>query len=95
MKKISFKISVVTKVIEALLKNNAYKAVAYVDEKLKIQASRKLFKGKLSDKKGSLEILLTIGKPNYQQREFVKQCKKADEPFPVKKIQLKFPPKKR
>jgi hypothetical protein len=34
----------------------------------------------------------TIGIPNYL-REFIRKCKKAGEPFPVKKIQLKFLPK--
>jgi hypothetical protein len=34
--------------------------------------------------------VFTIGKPNYEEREFIKKCKKAGEPFPVKKIQVKF-----
>lgn len=38
-------------------------------------------------------IRLTIGKPNYAERLFVKKCKKAGEAFPVKKVQLRFYPK--
>ena len=38
---------------------------------------------------------LTLGTPNYAGREFVKACKRAGEPFPVEKVQLKFWPKKR
>ena len=34
--------------------------------------------------------LLTIGKPNYAQRQFVKNCKISGEPFPVRKIQIKW-----
>jgi len=40
-------------------------------------------------------MVLTIGRPNYAEREFIKLCKKAGEPFPVKKMQLKFYPKKK
>lgn len=36
--------------------------------------------------------VVTIGKPNYAEREFIKLLKRADEPFPVKKMQLKLYP---
>jgi hypothetical protein len=35
-------------------------------------------------------IILKIGRPNFLEREFIRACQKASEPFPVKKIQLKF-----
>lgn len=35
-------------------------------------------------------FLVSIGKPNYYERRFIKACLKAGEPFPVKKVQLKF-----
>ena len=38
---------------------------------------------------------LTLGKPNYEAREFVKRCQAAGEPFPVKRPQLRFWPKKK
>ena len=37
----------------------------------------------------SVEIVVTIGAPNYAERQFVKQLKKAGEPFPVKRVQVK------
>lgn len=40
-----------------------------------------------------IEIRLKLGKPNFRERLFIKACKKAGEPFPIKKIQLKFWPK--
>jgi len=86
-------IKAVADVVEALLLNQAKKATKYLSDKFIVGASRKTFDGKI--KKGNAEIIIVMGKPNYQQREFIKQCKKAGEPFPVKKIQLKFPPKKR
>ena len=33
-------------------------------------------------------MILTIGRPNHLVRKFVKACKAAKEPFPVRKIQL-------
>lgn len=40
-------------------------------------------------------ILLTIGRPNYRERAFIKLAQSAGEPFPVRKLQLTFWPKKR
>ena len=37
----------------------------------------------------SQTIIVTVGDPNYAEREFVKRCKKTGEPFPVKKMQLR------
>ena len=36
------------------------------------------------------EYVVTIGEPNYLALRFIKLCKKAGEPFPVKKIQLNY-----
>jgi len=47
------------------------------------------------DAKRGQTFLLTIGRPNYAERKFVKECKKAGEPFPIAKVQLKEFPKKR
>jgi hypothetical protein len=84
----------ISDVISALLGSSARSATKYVSDKLTIRASRKLYKGKLPRKGSNEEIILTIGRPNYEARQFIKMCKKAGESFPVKKIQLKYPPKK-
>jgi hypothetical protein len=47
---------------------------------------------KYSKRERQRTFLLTIGKPNYAERKFVKECKKAGEPFPVEKVQLKAHP---
>lgn len=44
---------------------------------------------------GHTEILLSVGKPNYVERQFIKQCKKAGVGFPLKKIQIRYYPRKR
>ena len=76
-------------IINALLGERAIRATKYVSSKLIIRVVRRTFKGKI--KRGNVEMLLTIGKPNYQERQFIKDCKKAGVIFPVKKIQFKYP----
>lgn len=41
-----------------------------------------------------VEFVLTVGVPNYQERDFIKAAKKAGELFPVKKIQIRAYPEK-
>jgi len=82
------------KVIETLISQKAIKATQFISPKEIIRAVRKSYKfsgtRKLPRKDQNIEITLTIGKPNYVEREFIKKCIKAKEPFPIKKIQLKF-----
>ena len=80
----------VSQVVDILISTEAKSAVKYLNDKLTIKASRKLFRGKIDKRNTIIQIVLTIGKPNYEAREFIKKCKKAGEPFPVKKVQLKF-----
>ena len=78
-------------VINALLgSNDVIKATGYINPKLIIRAVRKTWGRKLPRKGQNVEITLTIGRPNYAEREFIKTLKEAKEPFPVKKVQLKF-----
>jgi hypothetical protein len=93
--KIEFSSKVILKVIEALLKYDAWKATAYVHEKLTVKATRKLYNKKIQPHAYGIDVLITIGNPNFEQRAFIKQCKKAGVSLPVKKVQLQFPPKKR
>lgn len=76
-------------VVNATITGLYVKAVKYVSPKFIIRATRTKEGGRI--KKGSnISITLTIGKPNYMEREFIKLCQQAKEPFPVKKIQLKL-----
>lgn len=81
----------VNPVVQALMCGDVYSAVRYISPKFRIKATRRL--------NGSLalggEIVLSFGRPNFLERIFVKQCIKADVPFPVRKIQLRFWPKRR
>lgn len=72
--------------------NPARSAVKYISDKEVVKATRI---SKPDKRDVQTHILLTIGRPNYAERKFVKLCKKAGEPFPVKKVQLKLYPVKK
>jgi hypothetical protein len=70
----------------------AKKATKYLSPKEVVKAT---YRGKRDKRSRSHTILVTLGSPNYEEREFITKAKKAGEPFPIKKIQLKFPAKRR
>jgi hypothetical protein len=77
----------ISKTITGLLESGARRATFYLAEDAVVTATHQRKPDKRSK---SQTIILTIGKPNYLGRQFVKACKKAGEPFPVKRLQLKF-----
>lgn len=80
----------ISKTVFGLLETGARKASFFLDEDTVVTATHQ---HKPDKRTKSNTIILTYGKPNYRGRLFVKACKKAGEPFPVKKLQLKFWPK--
>ena len=82
----------VSQTVEALVTANAASATKFISPKLRVTATRRRYQGKIV--KGNIEVLLVIGKPNAVNEKFIKQCKKAGEPFPIKKMKFKFPAKK-
>lgn len=79
-------------VVAALINNSAKMATEFISDKQIVRAIRKDYNGKFA--KDKIEIVLTLGKPNFVERDMIKKFKKAGEPFPVKKVQLVFLPKK-
>ena len=79
----------ISKTIEALIDSKAWKAVFYASPTEIVRVTRRWY-GRKGPDKNKIELQVTAGKPNYLEREFIKKCKKAGEPFPVKKVQLKF-----
>lgn len=81
----------ISSVIEVLLRTEAVKAVKYLTPTLVVRAVRKRYdhlgKGFARRK---IEVSLTVGVPNYVEKEAIALCVKAGEPFPVKKIRLKL-----
>lgn len=70
-----------------VLAGYAKKATKYISPKLVVKAT--LHGRKIDRRTGSFSILVTLGVPNYAEREYIKLLKAAGELFPVKKIQLK------
>lgn len=80
---------------EVLLTAEAWKATKYYSDKDVATATRRCYGRKIDRRDNRIEILFKIGRPNFDEREFIKKCKRAGEPFPVKKIQIKYPPKRK
>lgn len=76
-----------TKIIEALmLQPEMRSAVYYESPKQTITVTRRhSHKGRVTRR----EFVVTVGAPNYLAAKFIKLCKAAKEPFPVKRIQFK------
>ena len=79
------------------MQKDVIRATEYISEKFIARAVKKTyrFNGRNPNREGNIQITLTLGKPNFLEREFIKLCKEAKEPFPVKRVQLKeYNPKK-
>lgn len=86
-------IKAVGEAVNAVLQSGAWKGTKYLSDKLIVRATRKAYHGRFINR-GNTEIMLTIGRPNWYERLFIRACKQAGERFPVRKVQLKFLPKK-
>jgi len=75
---------------EEILVGGAYKATKYLSDKLTIKATRKRYKGKIL-RGNAIDIVFTVGKPNYEEREKIKRAKKAGQ-GPIE-MTMKYPPK--
>lgn len=67
----------------------ARKATKYLSPTFTVKATRQ----RKHDGRNKAEtFLVTVGRPNYQEREFIAAAIEAKEPFPVKKVQLQYAP---
>ena len=67
-----------------------YQATCYLSPTEVAKLTRRRFKGKLQPTSTRQEtFLLTLGRPNFLERQLIKACQRAKEPFPVRKIQVK------
>lgn len=80
-------------VVDAIVLNPTIKtARKYLSPRLVVKATRH---GKFYARGRSQNIVVTVGQPDYKAREFIKAAKKAGEPFPIKKLQLRVSAVKR
>ena len=78
----------IKRVVETLISyTECRKATVYVSPDFVAKATRQWKPSKRS--KGET-FLVTFGKPNYEERRFIKLCQKAGVDFPVRKVQLKW-----
>lgn len=76
--------------IAEILLTGGKKATKYFSEREVLKGTRITFK-RARGKQSRTGLLFTVGVPNYAERQFIKKAKKAGEPFPIKKIQIRWP----
>lgn len=82
----------VARVVDACLALKTRSAAAFVAPDHVVRAT---YRHKPRKDSRLIELVVKIGKPNYTEREFIKDCQAAGEKFPVRKLQLRwFPAKK-
>lgn len=75
--------------VEMLLRAEAKRATKYVSENQVISVQRKSYNNKIDKRDKTIDLVMKIGRPNFAERKFIKMCKKAGEPFPVRNIIIK------
>ena len=87
---------VFAEVIDVLLRTKSRQAIKYLSENLVVKATRKSYGGRPPRKDEKQETLLvTVGRPNYKEREFIQLATRLGEPFPIRRCQLRgFPGRK-
>lgn len=81
----------VSAVVRALLASGAFSATKYVSPTEVVRATRRRVRGKVPNR-GTVDLVMVMGRPNYRERAFIRKAKKAGEAFPVRKVQLRFAP---
>ena len=81
----------IIKAVEAVMSLNCRKATVYLGSRAVVKATALHRQHKNAR---STTILLTCGQPNAIERRFIKQCFKVGEPLPVRKVQIRWWPKK-
>lgn len=75
----------VGRLIEHLIETGARRATKYSSPRFVARATRR---HKPDRRNSRTEFVVTIGAPNYREREFIKLAQKAKETFPISRIQL-------
>lgn len=78
----------VEQVVAALLKFELRRATKFVSPTRVVNAHRITYGGRIDRRDKSIDIRLKIGKPNFHERQFIKDCIAAGVPFPVRKIRF-------
>jgi hypothetical protein len=70
--------AVFSELADRIIVDGAYKVTKYLSDKLTIKATRKKFKAYKGNppKNALIEIVFTVGKLNYEEREQIKRAKR-------------------
>lgn len=90
-----YPMNAVKQVVETLIRTDSWKATKYLTDRTIIRATRMRERGRFRDGRQNMQVNLTFGRPNYLEVRFIKDAKKAGEPFPIRQVQLKALPKRR
>ncbi len=72
--------------------SNVRRATAYISPTLTMKATAQR---RQDGRDKSVTCLVTVGRPNFVERRFIKVCQKAGMAFPLSQIQWKLWPKKK
>ena len=76
----------VNQVVSIVLGRYASKATKYISPTRVVKATRRFGKQKRAR---TMEIIVTMGAPNYAERKFIKLFEKANCKFPIRKVQMR------
>lgn len=76
----------VSEVVDPVVSRDYRKATKYVDPSFVVKAS---VRHRPRKARGIIEVVLTMGRPNYAERRFIRAAKKAGTTFPVEAVQLR------
>lgn len=65
--------SAIAEVVEAVLTTDVKKATRYLDDHTTVKAT---YQGKRDGRSRQVTVVLTMGRPNYEERSYIKWCKK-------------------
>lgn len=80
-------IKYVERVVQSILEGGVVKATKFVSPRLIVRATRT--KNSFG-KRENIEMTLTIGRPNFAEREYIKESIKAKEKFPLEGVVIKI-----
>lgn len=79
----------IPKMVELLMADPTRRRVTkFLSPALTVKAT---YRGKRDGRERRHIVSVTFGPPNYAERQFIKDCQSAGEPFPVKKLQIYAP----
>jgi hypothetical protein len=81
----------ISDVVIPILEIGAKKAIKFFDEKTRIKATRKLYNGKIDKRHKSIDIVLTVGPPNWAERRMIRNALKTEKRFLQDRSLVVFP----